>query len=113
LDGEGLSGIQVLVRDGIFSFRNQVPAVVFLTKDVLYYGGCAATKNRFHRIPFKSIHSVSMRGRSFMKCIEVSYMALEGERKVLFCPFKGEPHQPEIDEGKLHELHAVLKKSVK
>jgi len=101
--------INVLVRPSKWSGRNQVPAVLMLTKEVLFYGGCVATKWKYHRIPFKSINSVKVVGWGFMKCVEVNYLASEGDRKIFFCPFTGALHQPSIDEERLHELHDLLK----
>ncbi|MCX6695112.1 MAG: hypothetical protein NTU61_02285 [Candidatus Altiarchaeota archaeon] len=111
-DGE-FESLLVLVRDGMYSFRTQIPALLLLTDEVLFYGGCAATESRFKRIPLKSIHSVAVRGWHSFKCVEVKYLGMEGERMIFFCPFTGEPHQPKIDVKKMKELHARLKKNVK
>jgi len=111
-DSDELSSMVVFVREGFYSVANQIPAMLVVTDEVIYYGGCVGTKHDFHRIPLKSVHSVTLRGKSFMRCVEVRYLALDGDRKIFFCPFSGEPHQPGIDVEKLHELHRILKRSL-
>jgi len=104
--------INVLVRPGKWSGRGQVPAVMFLTKETMFYGGSQATKGKFNRIPLKSVNKVSVVGKLFLKCVEVEYMSLGGLKKIYFCPFTGEPHQPSIDEEKTRELYDTIKKAL-
>ena len=99
----------VLVRTGKWSGRGQIPAVLFLTKDALFYGGCHATHGKFHRISRKSISKACIVGRMFLKCIEVEYLGAAGARKIFMCPFSGEPHQPSLELAELHNLYNALK----
>ena len=108
-----LTSMHVLVRPSKWSGRGQVPAVLFISKHAVFYGGSEATKNRYHRISFKSISCVKIVGKLFMKSLEVEYLSVAGVKRIYFCPFTGDPHQPSIDVKMLHELQKILQKSVK
>jgi hypothetical protein len=96
--------MQALIRSSLLHGSDNRPAMVVLTDDALFWGGCEATGGKFHRVPLKSVIASSKEGKLIWECVMLRHMDLEGERTLYICPFTGPPGSPKKDMESLGDL---------
>ena len=93
-----------LVRTTLAHGADNLPAMLILSDDALFWGGSEAEEGKFHRVPLKSITGSAKVGRLLWECVELKHMELEGEKTIYLCPFTGPPQNPRKDSQSMEEL---------
>ncbi len=102
--------MRVLQRSRVFGSPDNVPSVLVLTDQCIYFGGTETSERKFHKILMSDVLDVGFSGTSFWRCVKVTYSREKKQKSVFLCPFDGEPHKPEINVEEMNELHELIKK---